>query len=58
VEKILRQPRSHIFEYNFSKSSDNKPPVERLEDKLFRAYVKMKRNALERLRRRKAGLTK
>ena len=57
VEMMLREPKSHIFEDNFSKSSDHTPSEERLEDKLFRAYVKMKRKALDRLRRRKAGLT-
>jgi len=55
---MLRETRTDIFEDILSKSSEQTPPEERLEDKIFCYYVKMKRKALEGQRKRKAGLPK
>ena len=41
VEMMIRELKTDIFEDNFSKYWDQTPQDETLEDKLFRAYVKM-----------------
>jgi hypothetical protein len=41
VEMKIREPRTDIFENNFSKYWNQTPQDETLKDKLFRAYVKM-----------------
>ena len=41
VEMMIREPRTDIFEDNFSKYRDQMPQDVTLEDKLFRAYAKM-----------------
>ena len=58
VEMKLREPRTDIFEDILSKSSEQTPPEERLEEKLFRFYVKLETQALEGRRKPKEGLTR
>jgi hypothetical protein len=41
VEMMIREPRTDIFEDNFSKYRDQMPQDVTLEDKMFRAYVKI-----------------
>jgi len=58
VELMFAVPRPDIFTEIFSKTSDQTPSKLRQEDKLFRTFATMKTKALERQRKRKAGLTK
>jgi hypothetical protein len=58
VELMFREPMPDMFGEMLSKSPDQLPVVERLEDKLLRAYAKMKKKSFEKQRKRKLGLSK
>jgi hypothetical protein len=58
VELIFDSPRPDLFEEFLKKGSEQKPPAENLQEKVLKAYIRMKEKAAKRNKRGKNSSSK
>jgi hypothetical protein len=58
VELMFDEPRPDVFKKFLVKEADQLPPCESLQDKVLKAYLRMKERAARRNLKRKSGKNK